>query len=112
MEIGQVLGGADQIAPERQQIARTALRENLGNAGRADGSGGSRLVEALLNEGRGPIIPPNELRLSIDPELERVVARVVNTETQEVVREVPPEELLETARALRNIVGQIYSGRA
>jgi flagellar protein FlaG len=40
-----------------------------------------------------------------------VVAKVVDSETGEVVREVPPEELLELARRVTALVGAMFDRR-
>lgn len=41
-----------------------------------------------------------ELAFEFDNELGRVIARLIDTETREVIRQVPSEELLAIARAL------------
>jgi flagellar protein FlaG len=48
---------------------------------------------------------PKRLSLHIHEGSERVVVRIINLETNEVVREFPPEELLNSLTRLREFVG-------
>lgn len=49
----------------------------------------------------------NTARLRIDPQTERIIAEIVNEEN-EVVKQVPPEELLELAATSRAIQGLLF----
>jgi flagellar protein FlaG len=40
------------------------------------------------------------VRIEIDPELERVVVKIVKGDTNEVIRQIPPQELLDLAKRL------------
>jgi uncharacterized FlaG/YvyC family protein len=42
--------------------------------------------------------PDNEVVFSIDPKSGRAITRVVNSDTQEVVMQIPPEYVLELAQ--------------
>ncbi len=44
----------------------------------------------------------NELTFSLDRESRRTVVRIVNRETKEVVRQIPPKEVLALAERLRD----------
>lgn len=43
-----------------------------------------------------------DLNFSVDDDSGRVVVKVINTETNEVIRQIPSEEALELAERLRN----------
>jgi len=45
------------------------------------------------------------VRFQIDESTDRLVAQVVNVETNEVIRQIPPEELMRLARRLREFIG-------
>ena len=45
----------------------------------------------------------NHLSFKVDDELDMVIVRVVDSETNEVVQELPPEEMLELARHLKKM---------
>lgn len=49
----------------------------------------------------------NTARLRIDPQTERIIAEIVNEEN-EVVKQVPPEALLELAATSRAIQGLLF----
>ncbi|MEA2094768.1 MAG: flagellar protein FlaG [Pseudomonadota bacterium] len=48
------------------------------------------------------------LRFSIDNNSGRTVVRVVDTETDEVIRQIPSEEMLTVIRNISEIVGKIF----
>ena len=64
----------------------------------ADGPGGVRDAVRRLNEYVQET--QRDLRFSIDEETGRTVVRVVDSATQEVIRQIPPEEVLALAREL------------
>jgi len=116
MDITQVNNAADQIALERQQNGRTpqtAARAESADAGRAaaldEGKRlGSELARALTEEMAGePVLAPRELRLRVEQDIDTVVAKIVDSQTEEVVREIPPEELVDAAKKLNAILGQL-----
>ena len=43
----------------------------------------------------------SELAISIDEESQRIIVRVLDSKTKEVIRQIPPEELLALAEALK-----------
>lgn len=46
-----------------------------------------------------------DLRFSFDDDLNRTVIKVVDTKTDEVIRQIPAEEVLEIARSLNKLQG-------
>jgi flagellar protein FlaG len=40
------------------------------------------------------------LQIEIDPDLDRVVVKIIKGETNEVIRQIPPQELLDLAKRL------------
>jgi len=53
------------------------------------------------------LVSGNTARLRIDPQTERIIAEIVN-EDNEVIKQVPPEELLELAATSRAIQGLLF----
>jgi uncharacterized FlaG/YvyC family protein len=47
----------------------------------------------------------NELEFQRDPQTQRMLARVVNRQTKEVVSQIPPEYVLRLAETLKQIKG-------
>ena len=50
-------------------------------------------------------------RLRVDEASDRVVAQIVNAEDQ-VIKQIPPEEVLRLAARIRNIVGLLFNRQA
>jgi len=49
----------------------------------------------------------SRLQFSVDKETGRTVVKVIDQETEEVIRQIPPKEMLEIAKALDLIQGMI-----
>jgi len=67
------------------------------------------LVEDLANK---PVDAANEIRLRVEPDVDLVVAEVVNRETGEVVQEIPPEDLVNAAKRLEAMLGRVLDDEA
>lgn len=52
------------------------------------------------------------LQFSIDKSSGKTVVRIVDSETQEVLRQIPSEEVLAIARALDHMQGLLLNGKA
>ncbi|MEW6248554.1 MAG: flagellar protein FlaG [Nitrospirota bacterium] len=57
----------------------------------------ARVREVLQNVGH--------LNIEVDQDLKRVIMKVVNSQTGEVIRQIPPEEVLNLARNLNGVKG-------
>lgn len=54
----------------------------------------------------------NSLEFSLDDESGRTIVKVVDTSTDEVIRQIPSEEMLEIARALDRLQGLLVRQKA
>ncbi len=81
IEVPQALV-AEEFSPEQ-------IREIAGAFGEAVG---------IINKG---------LRFEIDEESHQVITQVIDRETDEVVRQIPPQELLDISDRLRSFVGTL-----
>jgi flagellar protein FlaG len=68
-----------------------------------------RVAEALSRIQSYVRASQRELQISIDQGSGRTVVRVVNPETQELIRQIPTEEVLKLASLLRDGGGGILS---
>mgnify|MGYP002619717268 CR=1 FL=1 len=50
-----------------------------------------------------------ELRISVDESTGRVVTQILDSDTNEVVRQLPPEALLDVARRVADLVGLLIN---
>lgn len=55
---------------------------------------------------------PKSLNLSVDEDLGRVVVKVMDPETKEVIKQIPSEEALELAKSLSKMKGMFVETRA
>lgn len=107
MEVGHISNLANQAMPERRSVGQTPQATDPTTRSQAN------LARALAADDIGEsAMPAKDLRLSVDRELDEVVARVVDSESGEVIREVPPEELVKLAKTLRALMGQLLDRRA
>ena len=73
---------------------------------------GAELAQALRRDTLDSLAPRSTvLQLSVDDELGRVVAQVVDRDSGDIVREIPPEELIAMAKTLRALNGQLVDRR-
>ncbi len=54
-----------------------------------------------------PEIQRNGFRLRVDQETHRVTALILDPETQDVIREVPPEEMRAASNVIRNLLDSV-----
>ena len=58
-------------------------------------------------KGPAPEVPSSNTRLRVDEASQRIVAQILD-ENQEVVKQIPPEEMLRIASRLRQIEGLLF----
>jgi len=66
-------------------------------------TGNALKMQELLSD-MGYDAKMTRLEFETDPDLRRVVVRVIDRESGEVVREIPPEEMLQVARIMRKLM--------
>lgn len=54
----------------------------------------------------------SELDFSVDEETERLVVKLLDKSTGEILRQIPPEEILHIAKMLDKLQGLLYDDRA
>ena len=50
----------------------------------------------------------SDVQMDIDDDTGRVVAKIIDRDTREVIRQIPPEELLHIAARLNDLVGLLF----
>ncbi len=85
----------------------TAVTDNSGETQRA-------LVRAIAGALDKAVVGPQrmEVRMRVEEDLNRVIARIVDSDTGEVIREVPPDELVDLAKRVQALIGAMYDRRA
>jgi flagellar protein FlaG len=106
--------------PEGQQVA-AARRANVSqHAGEAQGEGIWRQGKRALAEDEGAVEETvsdlnvlvqkmrRELQFTVEQDSGEVVVKIIDTETDKVVRQIPPEELVELKKRLSDAAGAIF----
>ena len=53
-----------------------------------------------------PVTDDREIRLTVKSDTHEVIATLVNTQTNEVIREIPPAEMRKASEVIRALLGQ------
>lgn len=53
-----------------------------------------------------------ELRLEVDRQSHRVIVKIVDQETEQVIRQIPSEELLAISRRMEELIGVLYKAES
>lgn len=85
---------ADTVTPPGEDVSEQAMQRAV-----------ARLREVLRN------VDPR-LRIEIDRNLNRIIVKIVNGQSGEVIRQIPPEELLNLARQFDGVTGLLVEERA
>lgn len=91
---------ARQTADSDQQASGEAEKSAKKDSKTVDPRG-NRLVEQLGGKN-------SELSISMDKNSKKIVIKIVNSETKEVIRQIPPEELVQLAESLQASNGSLF----
>ncbi len=72
----------------------------------------AQLHEAVNNIEKFALAMQQNLKFSIDEDSGKTVIKVMDATTDEIVRQIPTEEVIDIARALSKIHGTIFNDRA
>ena len=75
-------------------------------------SGPEQVQQAVEQIQRVLSLAAQNLRFTVDKGTGNTVIRVVDSQTQEVIRQIPTEEVLSIARALDQMQGLLFNGTA
>jgi flagellar protein FlaG len=53
----------------------------------------------------------SHLQIEVDPDLQRVIVKILNGDSGEVIRQIPPKEVIELAKNLSNPKGLLFEER-
>ncbi|TFV94000.1 flagellar protein FlaG, partial [Oxalobacteraceae bacterium OM1] len=72
----------------------------------------AQIAQAIKNLNKAMESLSRGLEFSIDDQTDRTVVKVVDTQTKEVIRQIPTEETLEISRALDQATGLLIRQKA
>lgn len=61
----------------------------------------SKVKEAFHQSG-------SQLQIEVDPDLERVIVKILNGDSGEVIRQIPPKEVIDLAKNLSGAKGALF----
>ena len=104
---------AQRTSPVGPNIARNEPRENPSSSQQSAAHG----MHKRLEEMKAAINQELErldvgLKFQMNQEADRVVVKVVNRQSGEVIRQIPPEEMLELAQNLKEMSGLLVNTRS
>ena len=125
-DISQSVGGAVSPQPNRgagsvRQVQGKSSVAPIGStqapeSGRAEGSSAAMDAQNLqgmvedLNEMAQTV--QRQLSFSVDEDSGKTVIKVIDTETEEVIRQIPPEDIMEMQKHLGEMNGLLFSTSA
>lgn len=99
-------GSTGSVAP---LVPATAVRE----AGRAEGKAlNPETLERLARDMNATLGAVTSLNFSVDDQLDRVVVRVTDRKSGEMIRQIPSEQMLDLAKRMRDLEGILFDTRA
>lgn len=101
---------ASTEAGTKLENARTSAVEELKSAMSADPESREDLQEAVDKVNQYADIQQVSLRLQVEKELQRVVVKVVDKDTDEVIRQIPSEQTIALAKHLDEVMQEFLSG--
>jgi len=105
-----VVAQIELIASVRAPVVNAGPSRQAPDAARSDVSAQVAQNAAQVLEGprrAAPVTNDAGLRLTVKSDTHEVIATLVNTETNEVIRQIPGEETRRAAEVIRAITGQV-----
>ena len=96
-------------------LARTQAPRNADNdvdAAASKEPSREQLDRAVSELNQSPQVKTQGLQFSIDEDSQRTVVKIIDQETQEVLRQIPTREALEIAKSFASAKGQLISQSA
>ncbi|MBA1146971.1 flagellar protein FlaG [Ectothiorhodospiraceae bacterium WFHF3C12] len=97
-------------APEEAAAAVTAVKDKASQSG--EGVTGVPVTEAVEKVKDFVQVVSRDLEFSVDEETGRTIIRVYDSESGSLIRQIPPEELLDLAENLDQARGILFRGQA
>ena len=112
-QINSIATAASAQAPPRPAPARTAAPEAIQLLPKQPEQSSKEQVQQAVAEIQKAVEPmARNLQFSIDKETGKTVVTVVDSATNEVIRQIPGEEVLAIARAIDRMQGLLFRQKA
>jgi uncharacterized FlaG/YvyC family protein len=87
-------------AGQSQQVANAAQSAPAGQAA-------AKAVQPVQAPRRAPVTDGREIHLAVESDTHEVIASLVDTDTDEVIRQIPAEATRRASEVIRAITGQL-----
>ncbi|HHT73221.1 MAG TPA: flagellar protein FlaG [Firmicutes bacterium] len=102
------------------QLGAKAQTEGLGSEPKREGPEELSVTDVTLEEleraaghiGRALELIDRGLEFSVHEDTNRVVVKVINRETKEVIKEIPPEQILDVIARIWDMIGLLVDEKA
>ena len=114
--VSDTSGNSVKVVNDTQQVAQTTNGSNDGsnnqnevkNQANENRKVAKSTIDSTISETNSKIKMSNtQLQYSIDEETQRISIKIIDKDTDKVIREVPPEETLEAIKKIWEIAGII-----
>ncbi len=92
-----------------RQITNAAQSVQLAQAARNAEQATINAAQAAKALRQAPVTNDQEIHLTVKSDTHEVIATLVNTETNEVIRQIPAEETRRASEVIRAITGQLIN---
>jgi len=108
---GSTLDSASVRRTPKRPSAANHLEPTPESAGKQKGADDSALQEAVTKANAVIRQVDSHIQISIDRDLNRPVVKVVDSQSGQLIRQIPAEEMLEIAKHLSQVEGLLFKER-
>ena len=108
-ELLPAAGHVHQDAPQRSQAEESVRQPAESHSVKIESSDLEKAVEKVREVFQ--TVEPR-LQFEVDPDLDRVIVKIMNGESGEVIRQIPPQEVLNLAKSLQALPGLLLKQEA
>lgn len=109
---GTYAGQATENVAARQTLAGSGANSAIGSNPLTSQQGNANVEQAVSRVADYAQGFQRDLQFSVSKDHGETIIKVIDTETEEVIREIPPEELLELAERLEAAAGLLVADEA
>ena len=109
--VSDTSGNSVKVVSDTQKAAETASESNSGSNNQSEvqnqANENRKVAKSTIDSTISETNSNTQLQYSIDEETQRISIKIIDKDTDKVIREVPPEETLEAIKKIWEIAGII-----
>lgn len=119
--VGSTEGGSSPAAARQAVMKAMMSGARMGRAPETDDTSSSQggrqevdraTLDELAHEANSALSSATALRFRVDDEADRLVVKVIDRDTEELIRQIPSEDFLELVRRMRDMQGVLFDTKA